>query len=65
MKTKRISKKLSLNHTTVTNLDGKQMAQAKGGDLSQQVYVCDTDYYVCGTGICVTVAYPCPITVYC
>lgn len=48
MKTKKIDKKLSINKSTVTNLDNVSMDDAKAGKITVTFMTCD--YSLCGTG---------------
>lgn len=53
MKTKKISKKLSLNKSTVSHLNGKTMKEANGGRpaVSRYAYICNSEPYECITQI--------------
>lgn len=58
MKTKKITKKLTLNKKTVVNLDGTNMSGVKGG-LVETYYTCPTGFTYCRTK-CVTECPLCP-----
>lgn len=57
MKTKKITKKLVLNKTTVSNLNKLEQSNVRGGDGISTCETCDTCETYCGT--CQTECLPC------
>lgn len=55
MKTKKLSKKLSLSKKTIANLNAREKNEAKGGKQRTEETYCWTDC-ICPTATCV----PCP-----
>lgn len=68
MKSKKLTKKLVLNKSTVTNLDNRALGVAKGGKSPTYTagitcgIFCDTVYYSCEVTQCHTDFHTCPVT---
>jgi hypothetical protein len=65
MKPKKLSKKLALNKTTISNLNTKEMKNAVGGVSGPDTTCLLTKMVTCGAGSCNTICYsittgPCP-----
>ena len=68
MKSKKLTKKLVLNKSTVTNLNNRALGAVNGGKYPTYTegvtcgILCDTLYFSCAVTQCYTDAHTCPAT---